>query len=78
MFFDRYEIHIQAFGDLLQGSSSFCGPRLRLFIFSNFQHFKVSKFPIFKISKLQNFKNGTYGFRYFPFFQILRFLDMKK
>ena len=44
MLFDRYEIHIQDFVDLLRGSSSFPGARLRLYNF-------------FKISRNQNFEN---------------------
>ena len=45
MRFDRYEIHIQDFVDLLRGSSSFPGARLRRFIFQNPQikQFKFTK-----------------------------------
>ena len=71
MLFDPYEIHIQAFEEILTTNSCQEIPHLSLFMISRFCHFYLSKFQIFKSSNLQisefqkSKKLGTQGFEKF-------------
>ena len=67
MFFDRYEIHIQAFVDFIYANLSFFEPRL-----TNLYNEYIL---ILILSK--NKQKGCYAFRKIEHFQICRFSDME-
>ena len=69
MVFDRYEIHIQAFVDSINGK--FIIFLILIFDFSRFRRFKISKFQDIKISKIKNL--GTRMFRNFRSFRFSYF-----
>ena len=54
--FERHEIHIQYFEDLLRGSSSFTGVRLRLLNFSKFSNFRIRITDKSEFQTNQNFR----------------------
>ena len=71
MFFDRYEIHIQAFVDFINGKLIIFRSSSSQNIICKFNIFKISKFQDFKISKVQ--KVGYTHVLKFSDFLILRF-----
>ena len=71
MFFDRYEIHIQAFVDFINGKLIIFRSSSSQNIICKFNIFKISKFQDFKISKVQ--KVGYTHVPKFSDFLILRF-----
>ena len=60
MFFDRYETHIQAFGDFCVSQLMFLFDRLRLFMICSCYHFKVPNFdfPNSKDSAISNVQSS--------------------
>ena len=69
--FDRYEIHIQAFVDFINGklmsghSSSSTFHDFQEFIISNYQNFRSSNLRIFKFRNFKNRKVRYTGLRTF-------------